>query len=445
MMQRPQGSTFSITHLGGVVVVEVAPARQARQLRLGHRHGRPIRLPGEHGRRSAHEVPDQPGGRADTVEYGQHDDLVAVGLSVGKLGPPGRQGARRGPVLSLASALPVAGAIRLVLSPPAAGSLIRPLVLPFGAGSSPSPGGRRGRRGPSTILCRRGLRPWSAPWAAVAARRGRHPWWWSGPSGVVGASSAAARLSLVGGAGRCLAAAAAWAMTCSFQAPVSFMMRSVASPNEASPHIGAEFPHRVRPIALHRRYGRLLRAGPLDEPVREPVDPPLLVFRHLLGPSPLPSPSADAHGRCRRSSHTHGGRGDGDIGEPPHHGRRRPPCPCIPGGEGHRFDADTGPDRGRHCGVRGQSGPAGSVVELGGGTLHPGGPFDIRGGGGPGTGPSHDAGSPAHRTVAASSSPGPGDCRRGQGEQLGSGRPPRRSVGRGWAGRSGLRAGAPPR
>ncbi|CAE7894876.1 unnamed protein product [Symbiodinium necroappetens] len=46
---------------------------------------------------------------------------------------------------------------------------------------------------------------------------------------------------------------------------------------EAPPHIGAEFPHRVRPITLHRRNGRLLRAGPLDEPVREPVNPPLLV------------------------------------------------------------------------------------------------------------------------------------------------------------------------
>ena len=46
---------------------------------------------------------------------------------------------------------------------------------------------------------------------------------------------------------------------------------------------------------------------------------------------------------------------------------------------------------------------AGAVVELGGGTLHPVGPTDIRGGGGPGTGPRRDAGRPADREGAASS------------------------------------------
>ena len=58
---------------------------------------------------------------------------ASLGLFGRRVGYPVPRGARTGPVLSLASALPVAGTVRLALLSPAAGALLGPLVLPLGA------------------------------------------------------------------------------------------------------------------------------------------------------------------------------------------------------------------------------------------------------------------------------------------------------------------------
>ena len=91
MMQRPQGSTFSIT---SATLVGSSSLRSPRHDKPGSCALATAVAPDPSPRRTWPPVwlyEDQPGGRADTVEYGQHDDLVAVGLcfrwvSLGRLG-----------------------------------------------------------------------------------------------------------------------------------------------------------------------------------------------------------------------------------------------------------------------------------------------------------------------------------------------------------------------